>query len=418
MAKVHKLIRESVQKLPQFFLARLIAEKLREQNAPDKPGLAEAMAEHILSGRSEKFTWDDGAPTDEPTKNVTLSFSDQESAELHDSVLSFVRDKLPTVLQDASRKTAKSFLREIQARWPEQEAYERFILDQFRDSLEERWGAAFDRLRMLLFLAREMGESCRKRFMRSRRRKNLTQRGLLLRLHVRACQVTGEIVTLMENGFADGAMARWRTLYEIGVVATLIADAGEELAERYIAHEVVESKSALDEYERSWKELQERPVSTRDRRKVERNFAAAVSKYGKDFASPYGWAAKLIGNKNPNFYQLQRAAQRAAMHSYYKMASYNVHASAKGMFFRLGSLDDTLAYAGATNAGFVDPALNTASTLTQITGLLYEDRLSDPMVMVQMQIMILLRDEIAPALVRADRKLRRDHVAHTKQAAS
>ncbi|WP_217430933.1 DUF5677 domain-containing protein [Sphingomonas bacterium] len=52
----------------------------------------------------------------------------------------------------------------------------------------------------------------------------------MLHLHARACQVVFEIITLMENGLADGAMARWRTLHEITVVATILAEHGEELA--------------------------------------------------------------------------------------------------------------------------------------------------------------------------------------------
>jgi len=39
-------------------------------------------------------------------------------------------------------------------------------------------------------------------------------------------------------------MARWRTLHEINVVITLIAEDGDELAERYLAHDIVESARA------------------------------------------------------------------------------------------------------------------------------------------------------------------------------
>ena len=55
-------------------------------------------------------------------------------------------------------------------------------------------------------------------------------RVLLIRL-VRACQVTDEIICLLENGFADGAMARWRTLHEIAVVAVVISQHGENLCD-------------------------------------------------------------------------------------------------------------------------------------------------------------------------------------------
>jgi hypothetical protein len=41
----------------------------------------------------------------------------------------------------------------------------------------------------------------------------------LVRLHARACQIAQEILTLVRAGYADGAMARWRALFEIGTVA-------------------------------------------------------------------------------------------------------------------------------------------------------------------------------------------------------
>jgi hypothetical protein len=78
----------------------------------------------------------------------------------------------------------------------------------------------------------------------SRRSKNglLQEWEILIRLLVRAWQVTDEILCLLENGFADGAMARWRTLHEIHVVAAVLMRHGESITERYLAHQAVESK--------------------------------------------------------------------------------------------------------------------------------------------------------------------------------
>ena len=175
----------------------------------------------------------------------------------------------------------------------------------------------------------------------------------------------------MENGFADGAMARWRTIYEIGVVATVISAGGDELAQRYMAHEAVELKLALDEYDRCHQALGFKPMSLKERRRVERAFKAAVNTHGPEFGKPYGWAAQHLGLKRVTFKELEDAADRSEMRSYYKMASYNVHADAKGVFHRLGVLGDpSMVITGASDAGFVDPGQNTATTLVQITALL------------------------------------------------
>jgi hypothetical protein len=73
----------------------------------------------------------------------------------------------------------------------------------------------------------------------------------LTRLHARACQVAAEILALMQHGFADGAMARWRTLHEIAVIATFLRDRGEVMAERYHASGVLDGHRAAIDFLRS-----------------------------------------------------------------------------------------------------------------------------------------------------------------------
>jgi hypothetical protein len=43
----------------------------------------------------------------------------------------------------------------------------------------------------------------------------------------------------------DGAIARWRTLHEIAVIAMCVRDRGDAMAERYLLHSTVESYKAL-----------------------------------------------------------------------------------------------------------------------------------------------------------------------------
>ncbi len=320
-------------------------------------------------------------------------------------------ERLPAIIENTSKDAAERLLKTLKQRWPEQAAYERAVLEGFKERLEARWGKGFNLLRMLLIGCRELGEVTATQLPRSRSNKKRILRSLLVRLHARACQITTEIVTLIENGFADGAMARWRTLYEVGVVATVIADAGEALAWLYLEHDVVESRFAMDEYDRCHEALGFRPLPKRVRRRVERAFAVAVKTHGADFGKPYGWAAAHLKKKRVTFRDLEDAAQRSAMRSYYKMASYNVHADTpKSIFSRLGVLgDQSLILAGASDAGFRDPGQNAAITLLQITAVLLSERMSNLDVMIKMQALTMIRDQIADAFMRADRKLQRDH---------
>lgn len=52
-------------------------------------------------------------------------------------------------------------------------------------------------------------------------------------LFARACQVYSEILCLVMNGFPDGALARWRTMYELCCYAEFIANNGEGVARAY-----------------------------------------------------------------------------------------------------------------------------------------------------------------------------------------
>jgi hypothetical protein len=410
MGSIHKAFSKELAKVPRLLLLELIKEKLSAEGLANHHELAEAITDHFLKCGGDKFEWDDGLPSDGSPRHLAVSFSDDDAARLNQRADEFIAS-LPKVIENSVKGGAEVLVKALKRKWPEQAAHEIAAVQGFRERLEARWGEGFDLLRMLLTACRELGEEAATRLQKSKARKNRVLRSLMVRLHARACQITAEIITLIENGFADGAMARWRTLYEVGVVATVIADAGEMLAISYIQHEIVESKLAMDEYERCHAALGYKPIPSRKRRSVERAYATAIKTHGKDFGKPYGWAAAHLKIKRVTFRELEDAARRSAMRSYYKMASYNVHADTpKSIFFRLGVIgDQSIIIAGATDAGFTEPAQNAAITLVQITGLLLAERVSNLDMMIKLQSLVKIRDEIPGAFMRAERKLKRDH---------
>ncbi|MCA0422669.1 MAG: hypothetical protein LCH61_04990 [Proteobacteria bacterium] len=60
---------------------------------------------------------------------------------------------------------------------------------------------------MLIELSRYIGTDFHRRASRSRSRRRAHLNKALSHLHVRAIQIASEIMTLMENGYADGAVA-------------------------------------------------------------------------------------------------------------------------------------------------------------------------------------------------------------------
>jgi hypothetical protein len=101
---------------------------------------------------------------------------------------------------------------------------------------------------MLVAIARELGGE-----MNADARSNAATLGpalvdVITRMHARPCQIAEEVIVLSECGFANGAMARWRTMHEVFVVASFISKHGEKCAKAYCEHQAVESKKGSDEY--------------------------------------------------------------------------------------------------------------------------------------------------------------------------
>jgi Family of unknown function (DUF5677) len=402
-----KVLNQQVSTMPAFFLEEMIAKKLREQGIKGAKGLSAELAKRALEGDHRPVHLKGGANE----KNCTITLSEADIHELERKLNSFGETILPKMLPNLANRLAKSVLKDLKARWPEEEDSQASDLVEFQNRLRERWGTPLGQLKMLLTMAREWCEHTHRRenSRRRRRKKQLPQ--LLIRLLVRACQVTDEIICFLENGFADGAMARWRTLHEIAVVAAVISQHGEEIAEAYIAHQAVESKRAMDKYQISCQQLGYKPLSAREQKRITKAYDAAIAKYGKSFKSDYGWAASHLKNARPTFSDLETAAGRAEMRSYCQMATDNVHAGIKSMYVRLGLAGEySSLLAGRSNAGLCDPGQNAAHTLTQLSVLVC---LSNPNLddLVIADMMRTLRDEIPRSFYAAEKQLERDHKA-------
>lgn len=233
MEVLQQELERAMAALPSVFLQRLISKKLREQGIRQTKQLSQKIAEHILSGSPD--------PLKHPRK-IELIFTADDADELARAIESFCEKHLPQVIPDIAERIAKSVLKTLRSRWASEHLSQEQELSEFRGRLEERWASPLGQLRMMLTMCREWCNETHSRENDPEVRKPEQVRGTLVRMLVRACQVTDEIICLLENGFADGAMARWRTLHEIAVVAAVISRHGESIVERYIAHQAVESK--------------------------------------------------------------------------------------------------------------------------------------------------------------------------------
>jgi hypothetical protein len=155
------------------------------------------------------------------------------------------------------------------------------------------------------------------------------------------------------------------------------------------------------------------PYAKKQAEKIAKGYARVIKEYGEPFGGEYGWIAHLLGQgpkKRVTFATLQEAASMKLMRAHYQMASYNIHASPKGVYFKLGQLEtSTVLLAGVSNAGLVEPAQNAGLSLGKLTMLACNDPTAPPFDNnVFAQVVDRLTRQIPQDFAKADRKLKRD----------
>jgi hypothetical protein len=246
----------------------------------------------------------------------------------------------------------------------------RELSEGFVQRNNERWAKGFDSLEILIVTCTEAGEDVNYSYRNEAAEEQNLVFDLVVRLHARACQISQEILCLMKSGFADAAHARWRALHEVNVTAMFIAKHGQECAERFYFHDVVDSYDGMREHKKYEERLNEKAPEQKDIDECKAEYKSLVNDYGKKFAGHYGWAAYLFPDHNRvGFGAIEKDVELDHMRPYYKWASQNIHSGSKGTRNRLGLNEATedILLVGQSNSGMTDPAHATAISLSQIT---------------------------------------------------
>lgn len=157
---------------------------------------------------------------------------------------------------------------------------------------------------------------------------------VLCHIHGRTLQEFLEIITLMKNGFADCAYARWRSMYELTIIASFILEQGEKVAKAFY-----ESADSEDRYD--W---------------------AKSSDVFKNY------------KKHITFNDIQRKCDLNSdvWQQQYVLANQVVHASAQGTFKRLGNMGtQNVIPVGRSNYGITTAAEHSAISLSQMTAMYF-----------------------------------------------
>ena len=277
----------------------------------------------------------------------------------------------------------------------------------FEKRLNERWKCPLDLLDLVIALSTEACSEFNRKFRDEARGSGDAVFEVLTRLHARGCQVSGEVLALLRSGFSDGAHARWRSLHEMAVVATLIQEHGQELAERYLLHEIIQQYKLACEYREFFDRLNAEPPSKGNLDELRVQYDELIARFGEAFKGDYGWAASAIGSNRPTMSDIEQHVQLDHMRPYYRMASDNVHANSHGAHFRLGLpsfQQEEVLLAGPSQFGLADPGHSTAISLLQITTtLLTTESVFD--CVVTMKILAELTDEVGEAFLKVHQEL-------------
>lgn len=152
--------------------------------------------------------------------------------------------------------------------------------------------------------------------------KNAVKAEMIAGLHEKGCTTATEVLALLRGKLADGALARWRSLYEIELITSFIASQDPSTAERYLGHAAIKNWEAINSLS-TFVTVDSKIVAGFRQKRDE-----AVQKYGTKFKREYGWAADVVGTakqNGPNRRDLEKAIGKEKWSPLYRAASYQVH---------------------------------------------------------------------------------------------
>jgi hypothetical protein len=309
-----------------------------------------------------------------------------------------------TAIKEQVPNAAKILLHDLKVKAPEMLREERELDTGFRARNYQRWREGLDLLCMLIVIAEESGSDINTEFRPQAVRQGNLVFEAVCSLHARAVLIAREVLCLLEGGFADGALARWRSLHEIAVVSGFLSERDNQLAEKYLLAREAQKYKAIIEYQDRFPRTGLEPFGEKEIQQAKTLRDKLVQKYGTAIQRDYGWAAEALG-KDPTFRNLEKAVGSDHLRPYFRWASEHIHAGYKPHATFLGTSESpqSILLAGQSNSGLAEPAVQTALSLTQATAaLLLVEPSFDHLVI--SQILIDLVGEVQETFIRVERE--------------
>jgi hypothetical protein len=356
---LHSLFADRMADVPCIALATVVADKLRRRGIK----LSKAECAELL----DLIRKDPIAFSLPPGRNGRLLNCD---IELDMDDLAFVEREVdlaeveaPQIFEQMAADGATRILSSLKKAWPKLRRENGREMAAFEKRLYLKWMRPLDAMQHFFTITAELLAGFRERIDSDTSKLNLW--GVLTRLLARGLRTAEEIHCLLRSGFADSALARWRTLHEIAVTSHFIVIHGEEAATRYLDHQWIESKKRMDELSAPFwaRSVDAEFLEARDR--VDAGCANMIAKYGKAFRNDYGWAAHHMGIEKPSFRDIEKSVSGDYYRPHYQWASANVHAGSKATYAPLPDGAPMLLL-GPSDSGLAAPGQATIHVLLEI----------------------------------------------------
>ena len=151
-----------------------------------------------------------------------------------------------------------------------------------------------------------------------------------IRLYMMFLKTFREILSLLSNGFSNCALARTRTLYELGVYISLINKHSEELAERFCKYCNVQSLDIAKAM--SFKDKKDKLIEVIN-----------TFDYETEFRTKNGWARILFDDiPKKKYIDFKDLAELTTFNEYYPMYKMSCNFVHGNLFSSLQSLDSAI----------------------------------------------------------------------------
>jgi len=296
--------------------------------------------------------------------SATLELVVSDVVNLLPKLVQELQDSVANAVPEALKAAAGVICQEMLEREKEHSSH---LKDQHIKRTEEAlrlWGKAIEALDLLRHLVLEWGSEA------YTLRTGTFSRGCtayaLQRLIYRAYEIAGEIVTLARNGYADGALARWRSLHEVCVIAMFLAQRSEKCAEMYLAHHKIEELKIIEVGRE--KNTDGSRVSSNSYWSGLRITKRELSKkFGLNFSKDYGWASIELGRAKTTFKDIEEIVGLDTLRQGYQRANGVVHGGALAALTRVSlGMGGTVRDDTPPAYGCETPISYSASTLSMV----------------------------------------------------